>query len=158
VHHHGDDWEGEIRAHIGPRYVVLGVGSRIRGDDAAGPLIAEGLAKRGLATAFDCGGVPENYITKVEKLQPTDVVFVDAVDFGEHPGTIELFGGERFDAQCVSTHCAGLSPVMEYLSRVCKARCWVLAVQPEKVGHTTEVSEAVRKAVERVVCSTVWLS
>jgi len=135
----------------------MGVGSRIRGDDAAGPLIAEGLGEKGL-TAFDCGGVPENYITKVEKIQPTDVIFVDAVDFGEHPGTIELFGGERFDAQCVSTHCAGLSPVMEYLSSVCEARCWVLAIQPESVGHTTEVSEAVRKAVERVVASAVWAS
>ncbi len=155
--HHGEDnWEEEIRSHFGASFVVLGVGNRIRGDDAAGPLVAEGLAERGLEGAFDCGGVPENYVTKVERLDPTDILFVDAVDFGAQAGRIGFFGGERFDAQSFSTHSAGLSPLMDYLSQSCRARCWVLSIQPERLGYSTELSEPVRKAVEEIVSSNVW--
>ena len=154
--HHGHDWEGEIRAHLGPECVILGVGSRIKGDDAAGPMVAEGLTGKGVADAFDCGGVPENYVAKVEKMNPTDILFVDAVDFGEEPGEIEFFGGESFDHQSISTHSAGLSPLMDFLSCACHARCWVLAIQPQTLDYCAEMSAPVRKAVEQIVASGVW--
>jgi len=137
---------------------VLGLGSRLRGDDAAGSLVAEGLANRGMQNVFDCGGVPENYVTKIEKIAPTDIVFVDAVDFSEKAGTIELFGGSGFDYQSVSTHSSGLSPLMEYLSRTCDARLWVLAIQPESVDYSATLSEPVREAVRQIVSSSAWPS
>lgn len=156
--HHGEQgWEGEVRAHVGANPVVLGVGSTIKGDDGAGPMAAEGLAARGMKNAFNCGGVPENFVAKVEKVAPTDVIFVDVVDFDEEPGTIEFFGGDRFDAQSFSTHSAGLSPLMDFLSRSCSACCWVISIQPERLGYSTELSGTVKRAVEEIVSSDVWL-
>lgn len=158
-HHHSEgsaSWEDGIRCHLRSGYVILGVGSRLRGDDAAGSVVAEGLAGRGLENAFDCGEVPENYVGKVEKLQPSAILFVDAMDFGQAPGTICLFGPQSFQVQSVSTHSAGLSPLMDFLSAACGAMCWVLAIQPADVTYAAELSEPVRRAIEEIVSSDVW--
>ena len=150
-------WQEEIRHHLRPGYVVLGVGSRLRGDDAVGPVIAERLAERGFERAFDCGEVPENCLGKIEKLQPPDILFVDVADFEREPGAIGFFGGESFQIQSVSTHSAGLSPLMDFLSASCRAVFYVLAVQPADLTYGADLSDPVRQAVEEIVTAPVWL-
>lgn len=152
-----ENWEDEIRHHLRPGFVLLGVGSRMRSDDGAGSIVAERLARSGLKNAFDCGGVPENYLGRVEKLQPSDVLFVDAVDFGAPPGTAALFGGRTFRVQSLSTHSAGLSPIVDFLAQACDALCYVLAIQPQSVAEGEGLSEPVQRAVEAIVSSPVWL-
>ena len=149
-------WEREVLHHLRREFVVLGVGNRNKGDDGAGSIIAERLAGRGLQGVFDCGGVPENYVSRVARLQPAQVVFIDVVDFGMPPGSIELFGGERLGVQSASTHSGGLSPIMDFLRGSCDAFCWVLAVQPEQVGFGQGLSHAVQKAVDAIASSEVW--
>ena len=155
-HNDAVNWERQILEKVGPRYVILGVGSRLRGDDAAGPMVAEKLSERGMKNCYDCGNVPENYLGKIEKAKPTDIIFVDAAESGAEPGTIGFHGGESFDYQSMSTHSAGLSPLMDYLGESCPARCWVLSIQPKATEYGAEVSKPVRKAVERIVSSHVW--
>ncbi|KPK62274.1 MAG: hypothetical protein AMK73_06415, partial [Planctomycetes bacterium SM23_32] len=99
----------------------------------------------------------ENFLGKIEAIQPADILFVDAVEFGGPPGAIGFFGGERFEVQSVSTHSAGLSPLMDFLDQACKAVCYVLAVQPADTGYEAQMSEPVRRAVEEIVSSPVWL-
>jgi len=149
-------WEEEIRHHLSDGYLVLGVGSRLRGDDAAGSIIAEKLNERGVSRAFDCGGVPENFVVQMERYLPCDILFVDAVDFGAEPGTVGFFGGEKSLPQSVSTHSAGLSPLMDFLSAGGATTCWVLAIQPADVGYGADLSEPVSRAVEEIVASPVW--
>ena len=149
-------WQDEVRHHLRPGYVVLGIGNRLRGDDGAGSIIAERLAQRGFTNAFDCGGVPENFLGKVARLQPPDILFVDAVDFDAEPGAIGFFGGESFQAQSISTHAAGLSPALEFLAAECDAVCWVLAIQPADVAYGADLSGPVERAIEKIASSDVW--
>ena len=151
------EWEQEIRHHLTGKTVLLGVGNRLKGDDAAGSVVAEKLSRRGHGRAFDCGGVPENYVGKVAAMNPDHILFVDAVDFGAEPGTVALFGGEQLSPQSFSTHSAGLSPVMDFLRGACEADCWLLAIQPQRLGDSTELSEAAGQAIDRIVTSEVWL-
>ncbi|MFO8007432.1 MAG: hydrogenase 3 maturation endopeptidase HyCI [Candidatus Brocadiia bacterium] len=150
------DWEDELRHHLRPGFVVLGIGSRLRGDDAVGAVVAERLAQAGLERALDCGGVPENFLGRIERLEPRDILFVDAVDFGGEPGQIAFFGGEKFAPQSVSTHSAGLSPLMDFLSAGGEVTCWVLAVQPADTTYGAEMSEPVQRAAERILASDFW--
>ena len=85
-------WEQQILEHLGPGAVIVGIGNRDKGDDGAGPIVAERLASRGVERALDCGGVPENYVSRIARLEPTDVILVDAVDFDKPPGSIGFFG------------------------------------------------------------------
>jgi len=151
-----ESWEDSLRRAVGPRCVVLGIGNRLRGDDAAGCLVAEALMQRGFGRVLDCGETPENYLGKVAESEPSDVLFVDAVDFDAEPGTVWLFGAESFQVQSLSTHSAGLGPLVDFLRGSCGAVCRVLAVQPAGLARGADLSEPVREAVERIVASDVW--
>lgn len=151
-----ESWEEELRHRLRPGYVAVGVGSRLRGDDAVGSMIAERLAERGLKNCLDCGQAPENYLGKIVGLRPREVLFVDAADFGAAPGTIRLFPADSFQAQSISTHSAGLSTVMDFLSADSDVACWVLAIQPASLTHGAEPSEPVREAIAQVASSDVW--
>ncbi len=161
-------WERNILRRLGRRCVVLGLGNPMRGDDAAGCAVAQGLARRercgdALVWAQDCASAPENYLGGIERLHPSDVVFADAADFSRPPGSIELFGpcppGDQpgeFDFQSPSTHSPGLRPALDYLAERCAATCWVLAVQPARLTFGEGLSAPVRGAVEQIVRSLVW--
>ena len=107
---------------------------------------------------FDCGQVPENYLGKVARLAPNDILFVDAADLGEDPGSIALLSGEDLTTQAVSTHSAGLAPAIEFLRIVLGVRCRLLAVQPGRLAPRSGLSVPVRLAVGRIVTSPAWWS
>jgi hydrogenase 3 maturation protease len=132
---------------------VLGVGNRERGDDAAGPAIAERLAERGVA-AIDAGNAPENYLGRLARLEPDEVLVIDAVDIGAEPGAVKLLAPEELGGGALSTHAAGLGPLAEYVRGACGASCHVLAVQP--LALAGGLSPAVRDAVERIAASPIW--
>jgi len=140
----------------------MGLGNRTRGDDGAGCVVAERLARAGFL-ALDCAQTPENYIGPIARLRPTDIVLVDAVDFGGPAGSIELFGPfpspegrSGFDSQAVSTHSPGLGPVLEFLAGSCGAACWVLGVQPGRLCGGRGLSGPVLRAVEQIAASPLW--
>jgi hydrogenase 3 maturation protease len=132
------------------------MGNRLRGDDGAGSLIAELLARRGLDRAFDCGEAPENFLGTLHSHLPCDICVLDAVDFDASPGTVRVFEGTQFGAQAVSTHAAGLGPLMEFLRAEGGVLRWVLAIQPARVAFGDDLSDPVRRAVEQIVSSPVW--
>ena len=153
---HSRSWEDEVAENIRAGCLILGIGNRLRGDDAAGSVVAERLAAGAMPHALDCAEAPENYLARIEQLQPRDVLFVDVVAFGQKPGTVRLFRGETFPVQAVSTHAAGLAPLMGFIAASVVAECWVLAIQPADVTYGAALSQPVQKAVEEIVTSPVW--
>ncbi len=149
-------WERDILADLRPPLVIMGLGNPDREDDGAGVVIARRLLADGLAGVFDCGQVPENYLGKVARLAPNDVLFVDAADLGEDPGSIALLSGGDLTTQAVSTHSAGLAPAVEFLRIGLGVRCRLLAVQPVCLAPRRGLSDPVRLAVDRIVTSPVW--
>src|SRR5512138_450764 len=106
---------GDVLALVGDarRIAVLGVGSDLRGDDAAGVEVARRLAailaggspRPGLhVAAFDGGAAPENLTGEVVRFAPELVVLVDAAFLGEAPGVVEVVPEERIDGTGLSTH------------------------------------------------------
>src|SRR5574342_1091615 len=58
----------ELRARLeGKRVLILGVGNRLRGDDAVGPLLVEHLQGKVDIPLIDAGEVPENYLGPIEE-------------------------------------------------------------------------------------------
>ena len=149
-------WERDILADLRPPLVIVGLGNPDRGDDGVGVIVARRLMADGATGVLDCGQVPENYLGKVARLAPNDVLFVDAADLGEDPGSIALLSGEDLTTQAVSTHSAGLAPAVEFLRIGLGVRCRLLAVQPARLGTQRGLSSPVRLAAERIVTSPVW--
>ena len=109
---------------------IVGVGNPMRGDDAFGPLLARLLAGRVGGIVIDAEDVPESFVFPVIAGSPESVLFLDAIDLGEAPGTAALLGAGEVSSYVPSTHRTPLSMLMEIVQRETGARVAVLAVQP----------------------------
>lgn len=132
---------------------VVGVGSRLRSDDAAGLEIAERLASLSLADVLVVLGetAPENVTGEIRRYAPTHVVFVDAAEFGETPGSARLFDSSEIGGMTSSTHTLPLHVIADYLRREIGCRVLFLGVQPETVAFGAETSHAVTQAIPEIV-------
>ena len=124
--------------------MIVGVGDAGRGDDAAGPLVAERLLEAEHQGVINSGPSPELDTWKVREFEPDSVLFVDAVDFGGQPGDVAVFGPTELRSNGFDTHRAPLKLTMEYLEHDLKCKCWLLAVQPKDVSIGARICDEVR--------------
>ena len=130
--------------------VLMGIGNRWRGDDAAGPEVIARLAGRAGARCIDAGDAPERHLGEAAEGAPDSILLMDAVDFGGLPGAVAVFGLEDLPARLGTTHDVPLSVLMGYLRAMTGADVLLLGIQPETTDFGTRMSAAVDSAV-RVV-------
>jgi hydrogenase maturation protease HycI len=133
--------------------VVVGVGSEMRGDDAAGVEVVRRLRKvlKSPNVFLIEGGVaPENFTSKIRRFQPSHVIFIDATDFGAEPGEVVLAEPEAITGESISTHTMSLSILAKYLREQTGAKIALLGIQPARARMGSEMSGAVKDSVKRV--------
>jgi len=133
---------------MGPRFVLLGVGQTLRGDDGAGPELLRILRHKTAATLLDCGEVPENYLDEIIKVNPETVVVVDAVNLGMEAGAVALLEEDSFQSAGWSTHHGSLRPLIKYIKANTKADVFVLGIQPKSTEFGAEISSEVRQTLD----------
>ncbi|HZD58428.1 MAG TPA: hydrogenase maturation protease [Anaerolineales bacterium] len=145
--------EGDLLSQLqrctqGKRVLIVGVGNRLRGDDALGGILVERLAGKTRATLIDAGDVPENYLGVIRMAQPELIIFVDAAEIGGQPGDIALVGAEEMLPANGWTHSAGLDLTVTYLrSELMVVDIFLLAVQPGTTAFGDDLSPPVRSAL-----------
>lgn len=132
------------------KVVIMGMGNILRGDDGLGPLLVERLKDKLNAVCMNAETAPENYLGKIEKINPDTLIIIDAVDLNLVPGDYAILKPEDLLKTGFTTH--DISPLMlvEYLRTKIKAETYVLGVQPQKIGIGDEISERVKKALNRL--------
>jgi len=134
------------------RVVIVGVGSELRGDDAAGLEVVRRL-KRILTSPqvmlVEGGAAPENFTTKIKRFNPTHIVFIDAADIGGEPGSVTLIAPERIVGSAF-THRLPLSFLADYLKTQINARILVIGIQPENLKFSDKISQRVEKAIKEL--------
>ncbi|MBM4024388.1 MAG: hydrogenase 3 maturation endopeptidase HyCI [Planctomycetes bacterium] len=135
----------------GSNAVILGIGSTLKGDDAAGLLVCEYLSGKVPARVIDAGTVPENYIGPIRDASPEVLFIVDAVDFGGYPGQIRVFAPEQIHRLAFSTHALSLHLSLDLIRRERKLEAYVIGIQAARTKLGDGVSSPVRKAVETLV-------
>lgn len=158
--------------------VILGVGNRLRGDDAIGCIVCDRLlgevpdgadspprhqdtnlpfADSSLIPGLlvlDCGNTPENFLQPVADKKPTRVLILDCCNFGGKPGEFRLFSRERIEQLSygfLSTHTLPLTLTVEMLALETKATIELLGIQPQQIEFNTDLSSAVRAALPALV-------
>jgi hydrogenase 3 maturation protease len=136
------------------RVAVVGVGNRMRGDDAVGPAVIDALDGLPGAALFDAGAAPENHIQPLARATPARVLLVDACDFGAQPGEFRLFTRaevEELSYGFLSTHTLPLNLTMEMVVQETGAEVCLLGVQPAAIEFGAALSGPVAAALPRVV-------
>jgi hydrogenase 3 maturation protease len=135
----------------GSRTVILGIGNTLKGDDGVGPLVCERLAGNISAFVMDVGTVPENYIARVAKAGPENLLVIDAVDFCAAPGTIRLLGPHEIASVAFSTHTLSPRLFIDLLRREVEVEVHFLGVQSSHTRFGAPLSEPVQAAVTMLV-------
>lgn len=138
-----------LKAHLRGKVVILGVGNTLRSDDGIGSLLASRLKGKVPYIVYDAGVSPENYLGKIEKDKPDNLVIVDAVDFGGRPGEFrEVDGSDIKTANLFSTHNASLSMAINFLQSNSKTDIMVLIIQPKTIAFGDKLTPELSKSLE----------
>lgn len=100
----------------GLKVLIIGVGNRMRADDAVGPMAIDKLQQSADLPSnwilVDAGEVPENALGLVDKENPDKVLLIDACDWEAKPGEVRFFTEEeilKLPIRMLSTHGVPLS-------------------------------------------------
>ncbi len=134
-------------------YTVIGVGNRLRADDAIGPLLIDELKKQDLKEVelVDAG---MDALGILEFLENRDkVLIIDACRMGRSPGDLVLFMANEAEVMMepdqISLHGLGLAEALkmagslEMLPRALK----IIGIEPLSVELNGEISKPVKEAM-----------
>lgn len=137
------------------RLLIVGVGNRMRGDDAAGCAAARILRGRlkgkDHILIMDCGGVPENFTLEMKRFRPSHILFIDAVDMGLKPGEARLVDGDELIGRSLSTHKQSLKLLFAVLEDgIPGVNIKLLGIQPKTIDFGAKICYQVRTGVRAV--------
>jgi hydrogenase 3 maturation protease len=120
------------------RVAILGIGSELRGDDAAGILTAqqvEKTIKKKTTTpqvrVFIGDTAPENLTGEIKRYQPTHLIIIDSADLDIDPGEIRLINPEQIGGTSFCTHMLPTSVLIDYLNQSFKFEIIAIGIQPK---------------------------
>ncbi|WP_376964862.1 hydrogenase maturation peptidase HycI [Azospirillum sp. A26] len=132
--------------------VVFTVGNVLRGDDGAGPLLAQLLDEQPAPgwIVVDGEDVPENHTHHIRALAPHRVLIVDAAEMELPPGEVRLIEQDSVAEQfMVTTHAIPLNFLIDSL-RETVPEILFLGIQPQDTSFFAPVTTTVRSSVEAV--------
>jgi hydrogenase 3 maturation protease len=137
------------------KIIFLCIGNEMRGDDSAGPLIAqkleETLGKKPNILIINAGTVPENYTGVIRQENPSLIILVDAVEMNSDPGTLRLVKSDEIANYSISTHAMPLSFMIKYLKSFSKAEIILIGIQPKNLEMSNHISPELQIGIDKLV-------
>ena len=137
------------------KIAILGIGSLLRADDAAGMLVAENIEKHCGKTnrkpeikVFFGETAPENLTGEIKKFEPTHLIIIDSGDAGKEPGAITIINPEEVTGVSFSTHQLPTGIMIDYLLKFIKCRVTVIVIQPKILTFNHPLSKEITGAVK----------
>jgi hydrogenase 3 maturation protease len=138
------------------KVAVLGAGSVLMSDDAAGILVTEHLigaiGKRNNLKIMNGCTAPENFTGEIKDHGPDRLIVLDAADMKEKPGSIMIIDPDVIEGVTFSTHMLPLKVMLNYLKKEIGCRVLILGIQPLNAEFGTVVSQEVLEAVDELKC------
>lgn len=149
------DWYEQLADIIPPHasIAVLGVGSELCGDDAAGMEVAKNLVAASLPpeiTVFMGSTAPENFTGQIKKANPQYLLVVDAAYLNQEIGAVSLVDSETIDGMGFSTHMLPLKVMFAYLREETNTQIVCLGIQPGRTDFASPMCEEMAAAVHDV--------
>ncbi len=140
------------------RVAVLGVGSELRGDDAAGVLVVRGLRERVSKhpfsrlefEGFEGANAPENMTGFITSFRPTHILVIDAAEIGASVGEWREIPVDEISEICFSTHTLPLKVITDYLEQATGAVISILGIQPGSLDFGMETTPEMSTAIRRL--------
>jgi len=137
------------------KVVFVGIGNTLRGDDGIGCYFVEELSKKiknDKINFINAGLCLENYLSKIVKLNPEIVVFVDAYRGSKVEQSYLLLNKDEIQNLTFSTHNISLVTIIEFLEKdLVDTQFYVLAIKPQSLKIQERISEETKKLVDTII-------
>ena len=139
------------------RICILGVGTDLCHDDAAGLMVVDALcAQTGIPVGeagerlllVNGGPAPENFSGLIRSFSPELIVVVDAAFLELPAGSIQILPEERAAGLSFSTHMLPLPMLLSYLKLTCGCQTCLIGIQPATTEQGIGVSARVLEGVK----------
>ncbi|NLY37810.1 MAG: hydrogenase maturation peptidase HycI [Firmicutes bacterium] len=144
-----------LKTNLQPGYkiAVLGIGSTLRSDDAAGIYFVELLGKRikkDNLLLIAGSTAPENFTGVIKDFAPDKLFIVDAAYVGGLPGEVKVIPAAEISGVSFSTHMLPLPVMLKYLAAELPCDVIFIGIQPKSTEHGFVMSEEVKRETERL--------
>ncbi len=147
------------------RLAIVGIGSELRGDDAAGVLVARTLREKwndapsssiddgasSRVLVLEGGTAPENMTGPLRRFQPDLILLIDAAEMGETPGTVRWLDPHDTEGFSASTHMLPLHLLTQFLETEFGCTVALLGIQPAALEFDTGLSAEMDAAVDAII-------
>jgi len=131
----------------GKKILFVGIGNLLKSDDGAGVYISRRIRETEKISALTVEMSIENYIGKINSLQPDILVLIDCADMGEQPGTIKLLKLDEIKDFTTNTHNISLKKISEFFN----AQVFILGIQPLSVAFGEKISYIVARSAKNII-------
>ena len=129
------------------RLLFIGVGNVLKRDDGVGVVISNQIVERPTIKSLTVEVCIENYIGKINSLEPDEIVLIDCMELGSSPGSYRIVALEEVEDITFNTHNISLGRLGDFF--LCPT--YVLGVQPESVEFGEALSSPVKDAARQIV-------
>ncbi len=150
-------WQKEIIEEMqkAPKIAVLGAGSVLCGDDAAGMIVVEKLEQLAAnkPNLITLGGstAPENFIGVLRSFAPDLLIFVDAAYIDGEVGDIALIDENDITGLNFSTHMLPFGVLLSFIRAEIQCKIKIIGIKPGNMDFGTEASLIIVRAAEQIV-------
>jgi len=140
------------------KVAILGVGSELRGDDAAGMAVSRQILQYIKEMKIDSAKVflgetaPENLTGEIKRFKPNHLIIIDAVDFQKKAGAVGIIDDSGEGGASFSTHRMPMGILKDYFYKSIACKTTIIGIQPKCVNFGTGLSREIQlsaKAVSR---------
>jgi hydrogenase 3 maturation protease len=152
------DLRDQLESCFAGQVCLMGMGNVDYGDDGFGVRLAEKLLAEGMPGVVVAATSPERYLGQVADRGFDHLLFLDAVEFGGHPGSVVFMDAEQLIPRFpqISTHKISLGVLAKWVEANGKTKAWLLGVEPESTKPAAQLTPAVQTTLEaltELLCS-----
>jgi hydrogenase maturation protease len=122
------------------KILFVGIGNVLRSDDVVGVYISRRIKDHDNIASITVETGIENYIGKINSINPDLLILVDCAEISSSPGDCRLLKAGQIEDNTFNTHNISLQRVTEFF----RMPVYLLAIQPEKVDFGEKLSYIVK--------------
>ena len=137
------------------KLVIIGVGSELMQDDAAGIEVTKNLTKiygEGNRAVKIITGytTPENFTGEIIDFSPDHIIIIDTADLKQKSGTISSIPVEAINDHTLGTHKLSLIMMIKYLKEVIHCEFNIFIIQYKSIEFDCKMTREVKKGVKQM--------
>jgi hydrogenase 3 maturation protease len=129
------------------KLLFVGIGNLLRSDDGVGVYISQRIRTRTTVSSLTVEVSIENYIGKINSINPDILILIDCVELNSTAGTIKLMPVSQIEDLTFNTHNISLKRLSEFFNM----QVFILGIQPLNIVFGENISYLVKQVADEII-------